>query len=307
VTALSNPFARPLHQLAVELAFAICFALITVHALGSHRRGERHHLIQWAIAVCYGVTMELVAYHFVKNFQHAQFTVQLCGGQMPLYVVFVYPVFHYTGLELAQRYRLSWIAEALLAGFVICLLDVPFDIAGIAAGWWRWSAADPKLAVRWLDVPVVDLYWYCIFGACYASLCRLARVRLAKRPLALQLALAPLLGLLVIVLGTIAFLPYHGLHALGLHEDWIVAAHLAGCGALAAWAATRIDPTPAPRALIAVPVVLELSQLATLIALGARGQLGRAPIQITTAIAATVALSALTWPIVRRARALATT
>src|SRR5262249_13918558 len=143
--------------------------------------------------------------------------------------------------------------EALLAGFAMCLIDVPFDIAGVPAGWWRWSSNDPVLAARWLGVPVTSFYWYLIFGAVYALIVR-ALGPLVERS-AIWLASAPLAAVGVIGLGVIAFLPFHGLRALGVPAEAIVAAHLAVCSALAiAWAPREL--APGARAVVAIPVVL---------------------------------------------------
>src|SRR5581483_1998112 len=167
VIAFHDPFARPLHQLGLELVFFGCAALTLRHALR-----DRRSTFQWLVAFCYGLWMELIALSFLDNYQHAKFTVQLYRDKLPLYVLALYPVFHYTGLKLAERFRAPLAVEALLAGFVPFLMDVAFDLTGVGAGWWRWSTSDPNLATRWLDVPVTSYYWYLLFGPAYALGCR---------------------------------------------------------------------------------------------------------------------------------------
>jgi hypothetical protein len=270
--ALSDPRARPLHFTGLEIAVAAAFAITLRDALLRARAGERHAIFQWLVALFYGVWMELIAFNYLDNYDHARFTVELYREKLPLYVVCLYPVLHYTGLRVVARWRLGPVREALLAGFAMFLIDVPFDIAGVHAGWWRWSGSDPTLAVRWLGVPVTSYYWYLAFGAVYALLTRAAKARVDRR--AGWLLLAPVAALGVIVGGALAFLPFHALHAVGVPESAIVALHLAGCSALA------LSSTPGPRtgvasrdglAVTAIPFVLGAFHLLVIVALVAGG------------------------------------
>lgn len=255
--AFHDPFARPLHQLGLELVFFGCAALTLRHALR-----DRRSTFQWLVAFCYGLWMELIALSFLDNYQHAKFTVQLYRDKLPLYVLALYPVFHYTGLKLAERFRAPLAVEALLAGFVPFLMDVAFDLTGVGAGWWRWSTSDPNLATRWLDVPVTSYYWYLLFGPAYALGCRAAWAISKSRAV---YALAPLAGALMIVLGALFFLPFHGLHALGVPDDAPVIAQLFLCALVAIVFAPR-EPEPAARSLVAVPLVLGAYLLLVMIA-----------------------------------------
>jgi hypothetical protein len=230
--AFNSPLARPWHFTGLELVVLAGFALTLHHALGRYRDGDRYPLFQWLVILAYGILLELIAFNFYQNYEHAQFTVQLYHQKLPLYIPAVYLVFHYTGLKLIERLGCGVLVEALLVGLAICLLDVPFDITGVQAGWWSWSPTDPRLAYRWLGVPVTSYYWYLTFGAIFAALCRLLRPRIASRPLAAYCLLAPIVAAAVIVLGTVAFLPFHALVALGVPDGAIVAAHLAVCAAL---------------------------------------------------------------------------
>jgi len=241
----------PLHFVGLELVFVVAAVLTARHAFTSGRVAR----YQWLSVFFYGVFMELIAFNFLDNYQHGQFTVQLYHRKLPFYVMCVYPVFMYTGLKVVERWRLPVVVEALLAGFAMCLIDVPFDIAGIDARWWVWSDGDPKLAVRWLGVPVTSYYWYLTFGAVLALLSRALRGVIERRGLAVQLVLSVVTGAGIIVGGTLAFLPFHGLHALGLRQDAIVAGHLAGC-ALLALGVSRRALGPSLRALTVVPILV---------------------------------------------------
>jgi hypothetical protein len=283
--AFSNPLAAPLHQLGLELVMAGAFVLTLRHALGCYRRGDRYPLFQWLVILVYGIFMELIAFNFYQNYDHARFSVQLYHGKLPLYVTFCYVVLHYTGLKTIERLALGPVAEALLVGLAICLLDVPFDLAGPDARWWAWSTSDRNLTARWLGVPVTSYYWYLTFGAIYALLCRALRRRVAPRALAVYAALAPLVAAAIIVLGMIAFVPFHLLCALGVPAGAIVAAHAIGCVAVAGarWPA---HAAATPRELALVALGLSGYDVGVIALIAARGQVADAPAKLAMATAA---------------------
>jgi hypothetical protein len=231
--AITSPFGRPLHFFVLELSVLAASALVLSHAIARYRRGDRRHIFQWLVITSYGVQMELVAFNFLHNYEHAQFTVQLYHEQLPLYVTGLYGSFMYTGLKLAERLSVHPIAEAFLAGFAMCLIDVPFDVAGVAVGWWTWLDTDPNLAFRWLGVPVTSYYWYLIFGAVVTLECRLLWRVLEKRPFWIAAIVSLFAGSGVIFFGVLGFLPFHAVAALGVDHGTIVASHLVGCSVLA--------------------------------------------------------------------------
>jgi hypothetical protein len=174
-------------------------------------------------------TTEIVSDNPVDNFAHGQFTVMFYDRQLPLYVTAVYPVLLYTGIATARRLGLRPVAEGFASGLFIVALDVPFDLAGPRLGWWRWFDTDPNIAYRWAGVPVTSFYWHFAFGGILAALTARAARRTTPSPwLALPLAAA------TIVLGVMAFAPFHGLAALGVSHGVIVG------GALATGAAITI-------------------------------------------------------------------
>jgi hypothetical protein len=290
--ALNDPLAQPGYFLGLEVVFLLCAGLTLRHALGRARAGDRFALFQWLAVWAYGVLMELCAFTFLDNYTHAQFTVQLYHRKLPLYVMCVYPVFLYTGLKLVERWRLPALPEALLAGFAICLLDVPFDFVGVRAGWWTWSSRDPNLAVRWLGVPVTSFEWYLLFGAVWALISRALRPRLGGRGVGVWLIAAPLVGAAIIVLGCVSFLPFHLLKALGLRDDLFVAAHLVGCALLLAATRPRaVGRTPGT--LGAIPLVLVTWHAVVLAVLPSSAVPARAVVYALIAAAA-VALAHIT-------------
>jgi hypothetical protein len=271
--AFANPLDHAWHFALLEVVVFACFALTVVHAARAWREGDRWPAFRWLVIFVYGVIMEMIAFNYWQNYDHGQFTVQLYHRLLPLYVPCIYVVLHVTGIEAVARLKLRALPEALLTGLAICLLDVPFDITGPDAGWWTWSAHDGVVAARWLGVPVTSYYWYMLFGAILAALCRAARKRVEPRGLAIYAAAAVAVAVGVVVLGIIAFLPFHAIHALGVPEDAIVLVHLAGCAVLAV--ATRpADPAPMPRALAPIPVALPATFLVVMASLVARGSAG---------------------------------
>jgi hypothetical protein len=275
--------------------------LVFGHADSKYRKGDRRHLFQWLVITAYGLQMELIAFNYLHNYEHARFTVQLYHGQLPLYVTGLYGTFMYSGLKIAERLELHPVAEALLAGLATCLIDVPFDVAGVAVGWWRWLDTDPNLAFRWLGVPVTSYYWYLIFGAVAALQCRILWPRLERRSFALAVAVSPIAGFGVVFFGVIGFLPFHGIKALGVPDGTIVAAHLLACGVLALCASVR--RTKLPPAIAAVVVLLPGGHVAFLLWEGMNGRLPESGPRIVASIAALAGLVALSWSLpLRRAR-----
>lgn len=288
---VSSPFSRPLHFLVLELAVLACTVLVLGHAVGAYRRGDRRHLFQWLVITFYGVQMELIAFNFLHNYEHAQFTVQFYDNQLPLYVTGLYGSFMYTGLKLVERLHVHPVVEALLAGFAMALIDVPFDIAGAALGWWTWLDTDPNLAFRWLGVPVTSYYWYLAFGAVAAAQCRLLWPRLERRPFGVAVVVAMFAGFGVIFFGVLAFLPFHGGAALGLSHGALVALHLAICAVLALSMPGRGGP-PDRAVALAVALVPGTCTL-VLVWAAAAGRLDHTGEQVGYALASLLGLVAL--------------
>lgn len=222
---LYTPLSRAPASLGLELTFLVCAALTLLHALRARRRGDLGPLFTWASTLAYGLMIEILSYNFLDNFTHGQFTVMLYHRRLPLYIAVLYPVFIYTAIQLAALVKPRRFAEPFLVGLIIVVMDLPYDISGPDAGWWVWSAKDPNLSYRWHGVPVTSYYWHLAFGGSLTFLVRSLRDRAVRagslRPLRLLL-LSILVGVLTLVLGVLAFLPYHGLKALGVSDGAIV-------------------------------------------------------------------------------------
>ncbi len=231
----------------LQLVVIACGVATLWHALHAHRRGEARPLFAWLSVLAYGVTMEILSYHAFDNFKHARFDVMLYGGRMPLYVVWLYPLFLYTAIQAIARLGLSRAVEPFAVGLAIVLLDVPFDILG-AGEWWSWSATDPNLRARWLDVPVTSYYWHLAFGGCLAFWVRTLG---AKK---IRLWLAPLVGVLTIVMGVVCFIPFHVLKRIGAPDGAIVIGLAASAALLLLVARKRPVEAATDRLLLALPV-----------------------------------------------------
>jgi hypothetical protein len=288
--ALANPLAHPLHFLGLELVFSLCFAVTICDVGVRYRRGERYALFQWLVIFAYGVAMELLAFNAFPDYEHGQFTAQLYHHKLPLYVTFVYVVFHYTGLRLVSRWRLGPLAEAVASGLAILLLDVPFDLAGAAAEWWTWHPSSHDVAQRWLGVPLTSYEWYLLFGAVLVWMCRAVRGRVERRSVGVYVVLAPFVAVAIIVIGIIGFLPFHALEALGVPDGGIVAAH-AAFAAVVAVRARRAGAQPrAPGELVAIPIALAGWNIGVIAVLWRLGDAAGGPLRLAVATIASAAM-----------------
>jgi hypothetical protein len=250
------PFSRPASFILLQWAVVGCGVLTFVHALRQHRAGDSRSLFAWATIATYGVLMELLSYNVFKNFTHGQMPVMFYHHQLPLYVIAVYPVFIYSSLKTVERFGLGRWAEPAATGLVIVALDAPFDILGPGAGWWSWSATDPNISVRWLDVPVNSYCFHLFFGGTLVFLCRLVSryVRDLSGGRLWRIVLAFPVAVLTIVGGIALFVPVHVVNDRGVPQSTIVAALLALCGAVFAGARQKDGAKP-DVLLLAVPVV----------------------------------------------------
>jgi hypothetical protein len=240
VVTLYTPWSRPVVHLALEVVVITLGVLTLVHALRARREGDLLPLFTWTTILVYGLAMEFVSYNFIDNFVHAQFSVMFYHRKLPLYITAVYPVLLYIGIATARRFRFPLWAEGLAAGLLIVALDVPFDVLGPNLGWWSWSDTDPRLAYRWCGVPVTSYFWHLAFGGVLAALTTAIGTHLRTTR---QLALALPAALMTMVLGVVAFLPLHGLAAVGVSHGTVVGSALSLCLAILLLAPKRILAT----------------------------------------------------------------
>lgn len=256
---LRAPWTVGLSFLALEVVVVVCGVLALRHALAELRRGDGVPMFTWAVSFTYGLMMELGSYNFLDSFAHGQFSVMFYRHQLPLYVVTLYPVLQYTSIIAARRLRLPRIAEGFAAGLLIVAMDFPFDILGPVQGWWSWSNTDPNMAYRWHGVPVTSYYWHLAWGGILAVLTGVfGKAGDARRPLRTA-ALALPISLLTILLGLIAFVPFHVLKGRGVSDGTIVGGLFVLSLAVVALslrsrAGTVAEATPHDRKLFAIPL-----------------------------------------------------
>jgi hypothetical protein len=261
--------------------------------------GERYRGFEALTIVAYGLLMELIAFNYWQNYAHAQFTVQLYNGLLPLYIVFVYPVFHYLGLYTVKSARLGPVPEALAAGAAICLVDVPFDIVGVRAGWWVWASADASIApgiyeeavrTRWLGVPVTSYLWYLSFGAILAGLLRAARSRVERLPTWAWLPAAVALAASVIVLGVLSFQVTFWLPRLVGVSDHLIVATVGAVGVGAGLFGTRGSTDAAPGVVRGAVTALQAFMVLVMLWCTWQGAVAR-PVAVVCAGLAAIATS----------------
>jgi hypothetical protein len=226
LVTIRNPLSRPPFFLGLELVMYVCVTLTLVHAVRARRRGETWPLFLWFSTFAYGLLIEIVSYNVVDNFTHGPFTVMFYRDRLPLYISAFYPVFIYTAATTVKRFGLGRLAEPFAIGLLLVMMDFPFDICGPVVRWWAWANDDPNIAHRWSGVPVTSYYWHLAFGGILSMLVRSLAgfVARKKSPLLAALALAFPIGLATMVLGFLAFLPFHGIKALHVSDGLIVGA-----------------------------------------------------------------------------------
>jgi hypothetical protein len=224
---LFSPAANPLSNGLMELTLFACWLLTIVHVRKALRRGDQRPLFAWVSILVYAVTLEIITYHFVDNFEHQRFSVMLYHHKLPLYITFVYHTVLYASLHFARRLGLDALPEALVCGLFAVLMYSPYDLIGPQMPWWVWKD-HLTTETRWLGVPYSSTLWMLLF---HAVLCWLVARRDRKQ--GDESASVPRFSFQVVMvalgtlgLGFITFLPYHGLRFAGLSDATILIAFL---------------------------------------------------------------------------------
>jgi len=163
---LNNP-AELMHWTMPLLEFIMIGGalLALIHAWQRWRsEANRAYLATWLAAVCYGLIVEIVAYNFVDNFWHGEFTVMLYYNHLPLYIMLLYPAALYPSFLLVKSFRLPegrWgrLQEACCMGFAAQMFYIPFDNLGPMLHWWIWDQASISLQPFWYSVPSTSYLW----------------------------------------------------------------------------------------------------------------------------------------------------
>ncbi len=253
---LRSPLEAPWTSAALELSHLILALLLLRAALRDRRAGDGAALAVLLAAAIYGSFLDLGALVGVGGFEHGRFTVMI-AGRLPLYIALMYV--NHLGLSwrlLAEARAPRW-SRAAAAGVCGVLLDGAMQGPGQGLGWWAWQEDNPLFAARVAGIPVANLLWGALFPAAFLLLADRARARLATARGARALGLALGVALGTPLLGTLFFLPWHGLVALGVDPNLGGLLLLAGVAGLSLPALLRARLPGALRA----PVLVYLSFL----------------------------------------------
>ncbi len=173
-----------------------CLGLCIWHALhqGPLRRTR---LIELAMGVLYGLTLELLTIVQLHVYQYGHYLIML--GPVPLSVAVGWGIILYSAMAFADSLAFPLWAAPALVGLLGLNIDLTMDAVAIRLNMWHWLAYAGNQ--EWFGVPYANFYaWFIVLCSCSALLwwVRPLTVRPGWRgPLA---ALGALLGSVVILI-----------------------------------------------------------------------------------------------------------
>lgn len=209
-----------------ELSILICSFLTFIHA---QRVGGRFHFL-WVAVILHGLFVEAVSYWMpdIDNFWHAQGMFMFLGQRLPLYIVFLYPVFIYTASVVIAHSGMKKWAQPFAVGLTVVMLDLPYDILGIKNLFWTWHDTDPNIYDRHYWVPWTSYYFHASFACSFTAVFHGSHKLLAwnkdtyhNAGFLREMLCCILSGMLGFPLGVAQFvLIYHPLHdSFGVHSE----------------------------------------------------------------------------------------
>ncbi|GAB0089641.1 uncharacterized protein DMENIID0001_042170 [Sergentomyia squamirostris] len=150
-----------------EAVFLLGAILIAVHSCW---KGGRWPFLFLA-ALGQGLTVELISYWipYIDNFWQGQTSIMLFGHRLPLYIMFLYPVFYYHSSWAASKLKLRCpLVEHVAVGVLVVLIDIPYDIIGAKFVHWIWHDTDPNIEHRHYWVPWNSYYFHACFAASWS-------------------------------------------------------------------------------------------------------------------------------------------
>ncbi|XP_055702164.1 uncharacterized protein LOC129801297 [Phlebotomus papatasi] len=167
-------FQDPVNQYRAHPSYFYCQAvfllgavLITLHCI---RRGGRWPYLFLA-AIGQGFTVELISYWVphIDNFWQGETFMMFFGHRLPLYIIFLYPVFYYHSSWAVSKLKLRCgLVEHLAVGILTVLIDIPYDIIGAKYVHWTWHDTDPNIEHRHYWVPWNSYYFHATFAASWS-------------------------------------------------------------------------------------------------------------------------------------------
>ncbi|XP_058831323.1 uncharacterized protein LOC131689942 isoform X1 [Topomyia yanbarensis] len=203
-----------------QAAFLIGALLCLIHAF---KRGGRWPYL-FLGAICHGLFVELLTYYApsIDNFWHSKTPIDFFGHRLPLYIIFLYPVFYYQAHWAVSKLHLKcrW-SEHMAAGLLVVLIDLPYDIVSVKFVHWTWHDTDPNIADRHYWVPWNSYYFHATFAFAFSFLFHNVRKWTDRRQLErwqagtvrAELAAVLAAALLSFPAGALLFIPlYHPFH-----------------------------------------------------------------------------------------------
>ena len=173
-----------------------CLGLCIWHALhqGPLRRTR---LIELAMGVLYGLTLELLTIVQLHVYQYGHYLIML--GPVPLSVAVGWGIILYSAMAFADSLAFPLWAAPALVGLLGLNIDLAMDAVAIRLNMWHWL--DYTGNQEWFGVPYANFFaWFIVLCSCSALLWRvrpLTRRPGWRGPLA---ALGALLGSVVILI-----------------------------------------------------------------------------------------------------------
>ncbi|XP_055688151.1 uncharacterized protein LOC129792806 [Lutzomyia longipalpis] len=213
-----------------QAIFLLGAAIISLHCTW---KGGRWPFL-FAAAIGQGLTVELASYWIphIDNFWQSLTPVMFFGHRLPLYIIFLYPVFYYHSSWAVSKLKLRCgLVEHLAVGVLTVLIDLPYDIIGAKFVHWIWHDTDPNIADRHYWVPWNSYYFHASFAAFWSFIFHSSRKLFSggktplnkweAGPIKAEIASVILASLLGMPGGCLFFLIlYHPFHdVFGVHSE----------------------------------------------------------------------------------------
>ncbi|XP_043229896.1 uncharacterized protein LOC122385587 [Amphibalanus amphitrite] len=217
--------AQPTFLLS-EYAYYVIAVLTLCHAF--YLGGRWPYM--WLGSLIHGLVIENISMNIpdIENYWQSQTTIVFLGRKMPLHIMLIYPVMEYPAHYCVAHLRLPRYAQALMAGLLEVLIDLPYDIMCVRFLHWTWHDTDPNIFDRHYWVPWNSYYFHLSFGVSFYFFLQLWRRVLTGDDshghhggVGRELLCALLAGICGMPGGVLQFLPlYHPLHDIfGVHSE----------------------------------------------------------------------------------------
>jgi len=245
VRPLSEAWEAQPSFLLAEYAYYVLAVLMLSHAF--YLGGRWPYM--WLGSLIHGLVIENISMNIpdIENYWQSQTTLVFIGRKLPLHIALIYPVFEYPAHYAVAHLRLPRYAQALMAGLLEVLMDLPYDIMCVRFLHWSWHDTDPNIYDRHYWVPWNSYYFHLSFGVSFYFFLQLWRRVLTGDDshghhggTGKEILCAVLAGICGMPGGVLQFIPlYHPLHdVFGVHSENTLLM-IAGLYTLIVWCADR--------------------------------------------------------------------